>query len=506
MLNIRISIIFLSMLLIGCPKASSSGSSDLLGVLAFLPSGQASDTPVAKIEISYNGVPQESGATIDFGTEIINLSETNGKSISLIVKNTGTTELQMPASSAIVLSGSHTDSFTVVQPNKTSLAAGESTTVQIRFHPIDLGINNSSISISSNDEGISNFRLSLTGTGGPAAPRIAVNTGSTNISNNGAYTIGTVVSESSGSPVSFTVRNSGSLQAVLNAPVVESSNSQFVISGSTAGATLAVDGNFTFNVTFSPTSPGVKNGTIVVNYTLGGSPATFIFNISGTATPIPVPTIAISHNSSDYTSGGSIPTFGVIWPSLSSSSKTITIQNNGSANMTGLVVTEFSGDTTHFETSVLSTGSTNLAAGASATFTVRFSPSSTGAKSMVLRVNSTNGNNGTSSSANINVTGTGKTGADVLVSWTATNEKAVNATDGGYKICYSKSSGFNPSAENGTTIFCNTQANSGGNTPNSKVISVNTFGTWYFKVYAFGKYNTTGGAPSSESSVVVPST
>lgn len=508
MTKILRGILLLSVILIfiNCPPSSGGNGGE--GILALFGGGsgsQASDTPPAKLQVLYNNISQESGVTIDMGSEIINT--TAGKSMVITLKNTGSQTLSLTGGTEIIsLEGADASLFTVSQPTKTTLAKDETTSSTITFRPTSTGIKQARVKINSSDAAIASFLINLRGEGGPAAPRIAVNTGTTNIAANGSFSFGTEVAETPGSPITFTVRNTGSATAVLDAPVVESSNSNFVVSSSTAGANLAKDGTFTFNVTFSPNTSGSKSATITINYQIASTPTTFQFTANGTATPKPVPTIAISHNSVSYTSGGTIPTFGIVWPTLNSSAKTITITNNGTATMTGLVVSEHSGDSNDFSTSALSTGSTTLAVGASATFNVTFTPQGTGAKSMTLRISSTNGNNGAASQADVIVQGTGRTGADVLVSWTATNETAVNSADGGYKVCFSKTNNFNPADVNGTTIFCDTVANAGGTTPSSKVVTVNSFGTWYFKVFSFGKFNTTGGAPSSQSSVVVPST
>ncbi|WP_281492533.1 choice-of-anchor D domain-containing protein [Leptospira levettii] len=439
---------------------------------------------------------------MDLGTEPINT--TNGKLATLTIQNKGTTSLTLPGSPIVNMTESELNQFQLTQPNQTTLAPNASVTFSLRFKPTSPGLKTAVVKLSTSDPALSAFQLTFTGTGGAAAARLALSQGATEIVSNGSFSMGSVEEQSSGTPIQFTISNTGSLSSTLGTPVVESSNAQFTVSAVSVanGSTLAQDGTFTFNVTFSPanTTPTSKSATITVNAT----PSNFIFTVNGTATVKPVPTIAISHNSSSYTSGGTLPTFGILWPGLSSSAKTVTITNNGTATLTGLAVNEFSGNTDQFVTSAA--GATSLTPGQSTTFTVTFSPSTSGSKTAVVRVTSTNGNNGSASSSDITVEGTGKSNAGISVSWTALKEKAVNDTDGGYKVCYSKTSGFNPADVNGTTIFCDTVPNAGGSTPFTKIITVNTYGTWYIKVFAFGKYNTTGGTPSTQTSVNVPST
>ncbi|PKA13531.1 hypothetical protein CH372_04225 [Leptospira meyeri] len=496
--NILIPLLSLTTL-VACPGGGGGGGGAAFALLG-LGGGGGTDVPAPKLEITYSGVVRESGATISLGSEPINT--TNGKLASLTIQNKGNASLSLPGSPIVTLGGADSAHFQLTQPNQTTLAPNASVTFTLRFKPTSIGLKTAIVSLSTSDPALAAFQLTFTGTGGPAAAQLAVSQGATEIVSNGSFNMGSVEEKSSGSAVQFTVRNSGSLSSTLGNPVVESSNAQFTVSTVSAanGSSLAQDGTFTFNVTFSPTTSGAKSATI----TVAGTPTNFIFTLNGTATVKPEPNIAISHNSSSFTSGGTIPTFGAFWPGVNSSSKTVTITNNGTANLTGLAVNEFSGDTDQFTTSAA--GSATLTPGQSTTFTVSFLPSTTGAKTAVVRVTSTNGNNGTASSADITVEGTGKSSAAVLVSWTAAKEKAPNDTDGGYKVCYSKTTGFDPAGVNGTTIFCDTVANTGGNTPATKVISVNNHGTWYIKVYAFGKYKTTGGTPSTQISINVPQT
>jgi len=483
---------------ISCPGAGGGGGGAAFALLGL--GGGGTDVGAPKLEVTYSGVVRESGASIDLGTEPI--LTTNGKLATLTIQNKGTTSLTLPGSPIVTISGTDSSHFQLTQPNQTTLAPNASVTFSLRFKPTSTGLKTAVVKLSTSDPALSAFQLTFTGTGGATAARLALSQGATEIVSNGSYSMGSVEEQSSGTPIQFTISNTGSLSSTLGTPVVESSNAQFTVSAVSVanGSTLAQDGTFTFNVTFSPanTTPTSKSATITVNAT----PSNFIFTVNGTATVKPVPTIDISHNSSSYTSGGTLPTFGAVWPGNSASQKQVTITNNGTATLTGLAVNEFGTNTDQFTTS--SVGSSTLTPGQSTTFTVNFAPTATGAKTAIARVTSTNGNNGSASSADINLEGTGKSGADVLIAWTAAKEKAPNDTDGGYKVCYSKTTGFDPASVNGSTIFCDNVPYTGGTTPTSKTVTVNSAGTWYFKVYAFGKYKTTGGAPSTQVSAVVP--
>ncbi|MCW7490693.1 choice-of-anchor D domain-containing protein [Leptospira meyeri] len=498
--NILIPLLSLTTL-VACPGGGGGGGGAAFALLGL--GGGGGDVPAPKLEILYEGVSRESGATLNLGSEPINTAD--GKTGTVTIKNSGNVAISLPGSPNVVaLSGTDASQFTVTQPASSTLAAGASAIFTLNFKPTSIGVKTATIKIQSSDAAVGSFQMNLTGTAEAATPRLAVSVGATQIASNGSYGMGSVEIDSIGSAVTFTVKNTGSAVANLDGPpAVTSSNANFVLNLAGFPTTLAANASATFTIQFSPTGAAeVKTSNIAVSY--DGALA-FLFTATGTGTPKPVPTISISHNSTSFTTGGSIPTFGVVWPTVTSSTKTVTISNTGTATMTGITLSKPSGHTGDFTISAFSAGAT-LAAGASGTFTIQFAPSTTGARAAVVRVATTNGNNGAASSADLNVSGTGKTGADVLVSWTGTNEKAANDTDGGYKVCYSQTSGFT-AVHNGTTVLCADVPNAGGTTPVSKVISVPTFGNWYFKVYSYGKYNTTGGTPSTQTSAVnVPST
>jgi hypothetical protein len=94
----------------------------------------------------------------------------------------------------------------------------------------------------------------------------------------------------------------------------------------------------------------------------------------------------------------------------------------------------------------------------------------------------------------------------LLINWNANHEKAVNSAGGGYKIYYSKSSGFDVS----TAAMVNVPYVSGGTAPTSKQITDLAAGTYYFKVVAYSALNPPGGtsgslsSPSTEIAATVP--
>ena len=89
--------------------------------------------------------------------------------------------------------------------------------------------------------------------------------------------------------------------------------------------------------------------------------------------------------------------------------------------------------------------------------------------------------------------------AAVQVSWVANREAAVNAAGGGYKVYYSKTSGFNVASAS----FVDVPYVSGPTAPTTTTLTLSS-GTNFVKVVAYSTLNPGGSAPSAQVSVSVP--
>jgi hypothetical protein len=95
---------------------------------------------------------------------------------------------------------------------------------------------------------------------------------------------------------------------------------------------------------------------------------------------------------------------------------------------------------------------------------------------------------------------------NILVSWAANREKAVNSTGGGYKVYYSLSTPVNTSTASSVDVPYVT----GATAPTSRTITGLSCGSWHFRVIAYsalhpsGSTSTSRSADSSEVTVTVP--
>ena len=192
----------------------------------------------------------------------------------------------------------------------------------------------------------------------------------------------------------ITLTNNGELYNATISPV--SGSAPFTVAAGTCTTPLAPGASCNLSVTFSPTTPTVYTNTAIgLSATSnGGGPAqSFGITVSGTGVSASAPQLVLNPTSLS---------FGNQQLTTTSSPLTVTVSNPGtavlnitSAPVTGANVSDF--------TESGSTCQTQLAAGASCTFTFTFSPLATGARSAALTFN----DNATGSPQSLPLLGTG---------------------------------------------------------------------------------------------------
>ncbi len=179
--------------------------------------------------------------------------------------------------------------------------------------------------------------------------------------NPAAWDFGNVNPGSTSSAKSFTVTNAGPGSVTITTLTV---SSQFNLSSNTCNSkTLAVSGTCTFSATFSPTTPGLKTGTVTIPSNSPFSPTSVA--LSGTGNGAVASVSPTTWNFGDQT---------VSYPSTA---KSFTLTNTGAANMLVGTLT-VSGDYSLVNNNC--SGQTVLPA-ANCTFGVVFTPTATGTRS-----------------------------------------------------------------------------------------------------------------------------
>jgi sugar lactone lactonase YvrE len=263
-------------------------------------------------------------------------------------------------------------------------------TFQITFTPTAAGTRNGTITFTDNATG-SPQTVTLTGTGVAVAIGIAP----------AALTFGSQAVATTSAAQTVTVSNNG------NFPLIFSG---IVTSGDFAGATLAQcpsigeeNSPCVFSITFKPTATGTRTGAITFTDTGTGSPQTV--TLTGTGTP-GTATVTVTPSSLAFGSQALTTTSAPL-------SATVMNTSSGPVNFTGFTVSganagDFAVPQPSSSAGCSATGT--LAAGASCTINVQFTPSANGARTATLNI----ADNATGSPQTVALSGTGVTSQVII--------------------------------------------------------------------------------------------
>ena len=312
---------------------------------------------------SGGGTLSASSSGIGFG----NVVEGSTATQSVTVTNTGTGVVNI--SGATVSGGV----FTVVSATpSSSLAVGQTATVQIQFAPTSMTPASGALVITS-DATNSTLSIPLSGTGLEADP----------VFSPGNLTFDNVVVGQT-STQNVTLSNTGNMS--LSVTAADLSGSGFSMSGLVLPATIAPNASTTFTVQYSPQSTAAASGSIT--FSDNGKHAPHSVNLNGNG---------VAAGSTLSANPGSLNFSNVLVGS--SSSQPITLTNSGNKTITINSVTAAG---TGFSVSGVTAGQ-SIAAGATATLVATFAPTAPGSASGSVTVNST----ATNSLLAIGLSGTG---------------------------------------------------------------------------------------------------
>jgi hypothetical protein len=312
---------------------------------------------------SGGGVLTPSPASLAFGNVAVGSTAT----LSVSVTNTGTGTVDI--SGAAVSGGV----FTVIGGAPTStLAVGQSTSVEVQFAPTSMTPATGALTVSS-DATNATLAIALTGTGLEAVPGFSP--ASLNFNN---VTVGQTSSQN------VTLSNSGNTDLSITAASVTGTG--FAISGLSLPATIAANGSATFSVQFTPQLTTGVTGAIHFTDNGIGSPQTFTMTGSAVAAGSTLGANPGSFNFNNVVVG-------------SNSSQTITLTNSGNASIT---INSVTAGGAGFSASGITAGQM-IAAGGTATFSAGFAPTAPGAVSGSITIGST----ATNSTLVVSLSGTG---------------------------------------------------------------------------------------------------
>ncbi len=316
------------------------------------------------------------------------------------IENTGTGPLTLGAN-AVSVSGTDATRFSVPMQPATTVAAGGTTTFQIRFTPDAarlFGPTDIAIANDDADENPYNFRIQGRGLG----VEMNVTGNSQAISDNAAHTpsagdhtdFGSADIASGAVTRTFTIENSGfgfflDLQSASAVSISGAHASDFTV---TRHPPQLVDVGVpeTFDITFNPSAAGLRGPVDVVISNDDDDENPYNFRLQGTGTADPE--INVTGGGQTITDGDTSPTsadltdVGSRTASVGSLDVVYTIENTGSGPLTlGANAASLSG--THAaDFSIVAQPATSVAPSGSTTVRVRFAPTAVGVRTAMLTI------------------------------------------------------------------------------------------------------------------------
>lgn len=308
------------------------------------------------------------------------------------LKNTGTGILNI---TSITVTGTNATDFTKGTTTcGATLAAAASCTVNVTFTPSAAAARSASLSFADNATG-SPHTLALTGTGtAAAAPGISLTPSPLAFGNQ-------QINTTSATQV-ITLKNTGT--GTLTIGGIASSSADFTQTNA-CGASLGAGLSCSISVSFKPTTLGAKTGSISVSDNAAGSP--HAVSLSGTGVAAAAPAITLTPNTG--------LAFGNVTVGSASPAQTVTLKNTGTANLTLTTITVGGTNAVDFSKSGTCANGGTVAANATCTIVVAFTPSAVGARTGSVAMTSN------APAANIALSGTGVAVATPQVSLTPTS-------------------------------------------------------------------------------------
>jgi sugar lactone lactonase YvrE len=305
--------------------------------------------------------------------------------LPVTLSNTGNATL---TGIAISITGTNPSDFAIASATTcgTTLAAGTSCLIYVSFTPASVTSFSATLTVADNASG-SPQTITLTGTGTTAPTPQAT------LSPNPLAFPSTLVGTAAAA-LPMTLSNSGTAALTITSISVTGTNSSSFGQSNNCGASLAAGAPCTINVTFTPASTGSLSASISVVDNATGSPHTAALTGPGTAPQ------------ATFTS--STLTFPSTLVGTSATTQSTTLSNPGTTALTITSISVTGANSSSFGES--NNCGTSLAAGASCTITVTFTPASAGGLSASVTV----ADNATGSPQTVTLTGTGTAPQAVL--------------------------------------------------------------------------------------------
>jgi len=360
----------------------------------------------------------------------------------------------------IAITGSNPSDFSQTNNCGSSVAAGATCSISVTFTPAVSGSLAASLTFTDNAVGSPQY-LTLSGTGAGAS--VSLSPTSLSFGNQSVSTPSGVLTA--------TLTNGGNAALGLSSVALTGANPGDFAQTNTCGSSVAVGASCTISVTFDPTASGSRSASVSFTDTASGSPQSL--SLSGTGTSA---TVSVSPTSLSFPN----QLIAVI------SSTQITTLTNGTDTVLNISSLTITGTNAADFAEVADSCGSSVAAGASCSIGVAFTPSTSKPETASLTIT----DSATGSPQTVSLSGLGV--HNVGLSWTPSSSSGV--------VGYNVYRGTTPGGESSTPL--NSTPFSGTTYADQ---SVTTGTTYYYVVTAVGTDDTQSPA-SAESSTIVPST
>jgi trimeric autotransporter adhesin len=360
--------------------------------------------------IPVTGTPQvlSAGPTglLQFGNQATN---TTSAPLTVTVENTGNNYLNFSSLNFTATGPFSVTGGTCEQETDGGYSPSEACTLTVTFTPTASGPQTGSISVASNALA-SPSSITLQGSGTAAAAPTATLSPST-------LSFGNVTSGVTSSAQMLTLSNTGNAALTISGITIGGANPSDFAETNTCGESLAAGATCTISVTFTPGSAASFAATVSVADNATGSPQTATLSGSGTA-----PAVAVAALSPSTVSFGNVVT------GVTTSAQTVTVSNTGNAALTISGVTIGGTNTTDFAETT--TCGESLAAGASCTIAVTFTPGSVASFTATISV----ADSAAGSPQSVTLSGAGIAAPDFTVSATPAAETVSSGSVATYQV------------------------------------------------------------------------
>lgn len=377
--------------------------------------------PAPEISVEANGVALTSGSgSLALGSVV---QGTGSAATTLTIRNTGSAAL---TGVSAVISGSHASDFAVNASPPSTIAAGDSSTLDVTFHPSALGARSATLTISSNDADEGAFVIPLAGTGlAVPAPEIVVGeNGIELVAGGSSRDFGSVLPGGVSPEVTLTIRNTGSAELTSIATSLAGSHpGDFQVSS--PASSLAAGDSTTITVRFVPTTVGARTAVLsIASNDADENP----FEIGLAGIGLAVPEIKVAGPEGEpLESDQSSLDFGAVAAQTGSRTLPITIRNTGTGTLSGISAGISGGQSSEF--TVASQPPAELAPGAEATISIIFRPAAGSTRFTSLQIDSSDPDEG---SFTIWLTGFGTVAPQIQLFRVATVSAASAAAGSGF--------------------------------------------------------------------------